>query len=260
MVARVEPVPADRIHRVRRGETLTSIARRYGVTEAEIVAANQLRSRNVIVVGQRLRLPGAAEPLARTHAGLASDRRRGAGAAAPKPARPRPRRLRRPPSPLRRRLRTPAPEAPRVRSAAPRDAGAAAAQIAAPTARDRRRCRDTRPVETPEARRRAPARRVAPAPIALASAAAERAPPGARRRCAARARRGDAAALDASAAPDAEPSAASEPESSAPPAPDPSNYAVSSGNRITVQADETLGHYAEWLEVRAERAAAPQPA
>jgi membrane-bound lytic murein transglycosylase D len=34
--------------------------------------------------------------------------------------------------------------------------------------------------------------------------------------------------------------------------PDPSDYAVH-GNRITVQAAETLGHYAEWLEVRASQ-------
>jgi len=49
-------------------------------------------------------------------------------------------------------------------------------------------------------------------------------------------------------APAPRPPAAS--EASAPTAPDPSNYAVANGSRITVQADETLGHYAEWLEVR----------
>ena len=63
VVARVEPMPADRIHRVRRGDTLTSIARRYGVSEGQIMAANRLNSRNVIGVGQRLRLPGQPEPL-----------------------------------------------------------------------------------------------------------------------------------------------------------------------------------------------------
>jgi membrane-bound lytic murein transglycosylase D len=35
------------------------------------------------------------------------------------------------------------------------------------------------------------------------------------------------------------------------PLPDPSNYAVHPGNQVTVQAEETLGHYAEWLEVSA---------
>lgn len=37
------------------------------------------------------------------------------------------------------------------------------------------------------------------------------------------------------------------------PAPDPSDYAVAPTDRITVQAEETLGHYAEWLEVRTSR-------
>jgi membrane-bound lytic murein transglycosylase D len=57
-----------------------------------------------------------------------------------------------------------------------------------------------------------------------------------------------AAARPSLPAPTPAPDASS--ESAAPPAPDPSNYAVGNGNRITVQADETLGHYAEWLEVR----------
>jgi membrane-bound lytic murein transglycosylase D len=34
--------------------------------------------------------------------------------------------------------------------------------------------------------------------------------------------------------------------------PDPSDYAVHDG-RVTVQAAETLGHYAEWLEIRASQ-------
>jgi membrane-bound lytic murein transglycosylase D len=37
------------------------------------------------------------------------------------------------------------------------------------------------------------------------------------------------------------------------PAPDPSDYAVDANDRITVQAAETLGHYAEWLEVKTSR-------
>jgi membrane-bound lytic murein transglycosylase D len=37
------------------------------------------------------------------------------------------------------------------------------------------------------------------------------------------------------------------------PAPDPSDYAVSDDDRITVQASETLGHYADWLEVATSR-------
>ncbi|MCK5439656.1 MAG: LysM peptidoglycan-binding domain-containing protein, partial [Gemmatimonadetes bacterium] len=45
-----------RIHRVRRGDTLYGIARRYGVTVAAIKQANGLRS-NKIMPGTRLEIP-----------------------------------------------------------------------------------------------------------------------------------------------------------------------------------------------------------
>lgn len=44
-------------HRVRRGETLSTIARRYGTSVARIVRANYLRSRNRIREGQHLKIP-----------------------------------------------------------------------------------------------------------------------------------------------------------------------------------------------------------
>ncbi len=47
----------DRYHRVRRGETLSVIARRYGVSERTLLSLNSLRSRHRIRAGQRLRLP-----------------------------------------------------------------------------------------------------------------------------------------------------------------------------------------------------------
>lgn len=50
------PVPAVVIHRVRRGDTLTSIARRYGTTVSAIQRENGLK-RTIIQVGQRLRIP-----------------------------------------------------------------------------------------------------------------------------------------------------------------------------------------------------------
>lgn len=49
------------IHAVRRGDTLSSIAGRYGVTVDAIKAANRLRS-NALQVGQRLRIPKKGEP------------------------------------------------------------------------------------------------------------------------------------------------------------------------------------------------------
>lgn len=48
---------ADRFHRVRRGEALSTIASRYGASVREMMALNNLRSANFIRVGQRLRLP-----------------------------------------------------------------------------------------------------------------------------------------------------------------------------------------------------------
>jgi membrane-bound lytic murein transglycosylase D len=47
----------DRFHRVRRGQTLSTIAARYGTTTRALVAMNNLRSRHRIYVGQVLRLP-----------------------------------------------------------------------------------------------------------------------------------------------------------------------------------------------------------
>jgi membrane-bound lytic murein transglycosylase D len=52
----VEPADAFVVHRVRRGETLSTIARRYGTTVSAIARSNNLRSRNTIRVGQRLRV------------------------------------------------------------------------------------------------------------------------------------------------------------------------------------------------------------
>jgi LysM repeat protein len=52
------PTPAaPRYHVVRRGETLFSIAVRYGVTIRQIVAANDIRNSNRIYPGQRLIIP-----------------------------------------------------------------------------------------------------------------------------------------------------------------------------------------------------------
>jgi membrane-bound lytic murein transglycosylase D len=54
-------VPPPRLsyarHRVRRGETLSTIAHRYRTSVTAIVRANHLRSRNRIRVGQRLKIP-----------------------------------------------------------------------------------------------------------------------------------------------------------------------------------------------------------
>jgi membrane-bound lytic murein transglycosylase D len=53
----VPPRDTYTVHRVRRGETLSTIARRYGSSVNSIVRANNLRSRNRIRAGQRLKIP-----------------------------------------------------------------------------------------------------------------------------------------------------------------------------------------------------------
>jgi len=45
-------------HRVRRGETLSTVARRYGVSNAALAKANQIRATSKLKVGQTLRIPG----------------------------------------------------------------------------------------------------------------------------------------------------------------------------------------------------------
>jgi LysM repeat protein len=49
------------VHVVKRGETLYSIARRYGTTASALAAANGLSNANLIYVGQRLRISSGGE-------------------------------------------------------------------------------------------------------------------------------------------------------------------------------------------------------
>ena len=52
-----DPEKTDLVHIVKKGETLTSIARAYGVTVAEIATANKIKNVNKINAGQRLAIP-----------------------------------------------------------------------------------------------------------------------------------------------------------------------------------------------------------
>jgi murein DD-endopeptidase MepM/ murein hydrolase activator NlpD len=65
---RAQSPRVDRVHEVRRGDTLGGIARTYGVSVAAIVTANRLRDEAVVLkVGQRLVIPSAplTKPAAR---------------------------------------------------------------------------------------------------------------------------------------------------------------------------------------------------
>jgi membrane-bound lytic murein transglycosylase D len=52
--------PGPRTHRVRKGETLSGIAARYGTSPSRLASLNGLSRRNVIRTGQVLKLPGGA--------------------------------------------------------------------------------------------------------------------------------------------------------------------------------------------------------
>jgi len=66
-----EAAPADKAarggskHRVRRGETLSLVARRYGTTPAALAKANGLRTTSKLKIGQMLTIPGGAATAAK---------------------------------------------------------------------------------------------------------------------------------------------------------------------------------------------------
>ncbi len=173
--------PASGIYTVRRGDNLTRIAERFGMSVAELVAMNDLRSRHRIAAGQRLRVNRAAAPDASSIASAES----GPGPAA--------------------------------KQKAPRDAdhpdGAAALSPARTATPD--------PSPTDYART---AESSSEEPLELDEVLAD---------------------------------AGSPDESPTEPSPgllaDPTDYTVASNGTIIVQANETLGHYAEWLGLRASR-------
>jgi membrane-bound lytic murein transglycosylase D len=203
VAAEPQPLPADGVYRVAPGDTLGRIATRYGVSEQDLAAANGIRDRHLIAVGQTLRIPGATEPVVVASASAPEAER---AKPEPAPERAKPESAKPKPTPA----EAPVPSAPEKAPAAAKPAATPVASAepsppAAPVAPE------------PES--------VAPEPVAVApepeSVEPEPAPPPAARR------------------PDASPQ-------------DPSDYSVH-GNRIRVQAAETLGHYAEWLETRASQ-------
>lgn len=55
--------PGDHIiHTIVRGDTLTAIAKRYGITLRQLIEVNQIENPNLIRVGQRLIIPGGGHP------------------------------------------------------------------------------------------------------------------------------------------------------------------------------------------------------
>jgi membrane-bound lytic murein transglycosylase D len=175
-VARAEP-PSDGIYRVRRGDNLSIISARFGVTQGDIVRWNGLRNKNRLAVGQTLRVAPKQVQVA-------------SAPPAPEPAKP-----------VVVASKEPAKAAPVAKSAAEPAPQPAAEPTAEPITQA-----EPQVAETSEP---ADAGLPAEARVIAVAAASEEA------------------------------------------VPDPSDYAVSASGRITVQAEETLGHYAEWLDVSA---------
>jgi len=241
----------DRYHKVRRGEALSTIARRYGVRESELVALNNLRSRHRIRAGQVLVLPGGANaPVQVARQPLPEDGtyrvRRGDNL-----------------SIIARRFGVSAHELARENALPDRHLIAVGQELripgAAPTAVVAS-AGPLVPVPSPEQAQAAAedAVETQTAPVVTSPAEAPDAGEDASASdTAADAATGDADdaattdATDIAEAPDAG-TAQAEAEAGEEAEPDPSDYAVH-GDHIVVQAAETLGHYAEWLELRASQ-------
>jgi membrane-bound lytic murein transglycosylase D len=209
-------VEAANIYVVRRGDSIYDISKKVGLSEAQILKLNNLKNPNYIYEGQKLAL------------------------ATPAPAA--------------------APKAPAtvVASAGPASTPSAAAvtpgqtsppAATQPPAQTRPAPRSTPPAAAPPTR-----------PVVVASAGAGGVP-------AAQAQREseeDEAAVARTARPGApsEPVSASQaddlgpalgPAGETPTTADPIDYSVASDDTILVVAEETLGHYADWLGVTAQR-------
>jgi membrane-bound lytic murein transglycosylase D len=213
VVARAEP-PADGIYRVRRGDNLTSIATRFDVSPSDLLSWNRLGDRNRLGVGQRLRVAPPVTVLASASLDAAP------AAAGPVTDA----------GPASDTDQADAADAPDdgpatdiAEEAAETEAAAEADDAAAPDdGSGGLLAQEDERVEVAEVEVEPPP----PDPAEDAGASADASAP---------------------------PAAASSPAAGDAPPPDVSNYAVTDDGRITVQADETLGHYAEWLEVSASR-------
>ncbi|MGV1099640.1 LysM peptidoglycan-binding domain-containing protein [Thiovibrio sp. JS02] len=210
------------IYMVRRGDTTSSIARQHGLTVQELAQANQLDRRATIYVGQNLRIP---RPEARVAQLAGRDRKKS-------PSSPRLASLKPPAPPVTPKVAAVPEIVAQAGKAAPGKAAAPLAPVVAGPAK----------VFPPEA---------AQAPVVASPAGGEGS--GGERN-------GSLAAAPGLSAP--EKSAIPAGESLAPPA-NPAvvlgNFAVEQMGKkngivygiIRVEAEETLGHYAEWLGVRA---------
>jgi membrane-bound lytic murein transglycosylase D len=234
---------------VRRGDTLSTIARRHHVRMSELVALNGLKSRNRIRVGQKLRLPSNVAPATQP--------------ASYRPSTPSSTRAAVIKAPtgglyvvrrgdnlthianrfglsvsellsfntLKSRHRISIGQ--QLRVAPPQVASASAPSAVAKTA------------HPDAAAALSPARTANPTPSDLAAASRPATPTAPK------------VAIESEAPAGEENAVAANDESATEPSPgllaDPSDYSVSSSGTIRVQTDETLGHFAEWLGLKTSR-------
>jgi len=227
--ARFAAQTRDSFHKVRRGETLSAIALRYRTSTSELASLNGLRSRHRIRAGQKIRLPEEAGS------------RRGKQRASIAPE---------------------VPQAPpedgiyRVRRGDSLEKIAERFGVTVGDLQSLNAIRNRNQIDIGQRLRVAPARGPAAmsegATLAAAHphAIAEFTPPGAAPAefgVVSETSRGTSVA-DAAAD---ERAAAGQPADAL--LADPGDYSVASDGTIEVQAAETLGHYAEWLDLRASR-------
>ena len=237
----------DRTHTVRRGETLSQIAARYGTSMRQLSMLNGLRNRNRIRAGQKLKLPeesgartsrASTAPIARAE--IPKDGsyvvRRGDNLYK-----------------ISRRYGVTQEELVRLNGLRNRNQLSVGQRLIVSADASPPAATVLAAAEPPPAQAAPPAAPPAPAapPIALVSAATRPAAPEA-------APEPVSVAAVAPAKPDDDtgPAAGTDPvdaDSSNALLADPSDYAVDAENRIEVQATETLGHYAEWLDLRASQ-------
>lgn len=216
----------DKTHKVKRGDTLSGIAKRYGTSVARLAQANGIKPGSRIRVGQTLKLPGRPGappvPAAVAKAGPA-----------PAPAMP-PAAATTPAAPV-----VTAP--PAAAETYVVQAGDSLERIAARTGVSQRDLMAFNDLRNANLVRAGQKLRLAPPPGAPAVVAAAPAAAGK-----------DAADLPAVDAPAAARQPVGDAGGQSASLADPSDYLVADNDTVEVQAAETLSHYAGWLEVTPE--------
>ncbi len=219
---------ADGIYRVRNGDSLSAIAARFDVSESALVAENALRSRNHVYAGQNLRIPGPVEVATATAEKPAS-----LPAAAPVAEAAGS-------EPVNETVVETAGSEPvdetvvETAESEPVDETVVATAESEPAAETVVETAESEPVsETTEITESDGPAHIATRKQPETAAATDTTS-------------GDTEIASLDAAP-------GESTASDVPPPDPSDYEVDSDGRVTVQAAETLGHYAEWLEIKTSR-------